>query len=197
MSQLNDITLVILAGGKAKRMGGQNKAFLEFEGKTFIERIHRNLYPLFQNTLIISNDKKDFNLPLSTVYPDIIENIGPLGGIHSALVHSVNPLIFVVSCDMPFADLAIAKKLIDKFHIEQPEICVPTINSFVEPLFAIYSKHLFSRIEQFVSSLNGKPVKSLLDKSCTSFLSLPDNAETKMCFTNINTTEDLNAIHSI
>ncbi len=194
MPQFPKTTLAILAGGKATRMGGQNKALLEIDGESFIKRIYRNLSPLFQNTIILSNTVKDFNIAKTIVYSDIIEDAGPLGGIHSALVHSIDPAVFIVSCDMPFADSTIVIKILDEFQIKQPEILVPVINSLYEPLFAIYSKHLATKIELIVSPSNGKPVKNLLDNSNTFFFNLPDNATTKKCFTNINSLEDLNTI---
>ncbi len=190
MAKFSDTTLAILAGGKATRMRGRNKALLEFQGETFINRIYRNLSPLFLNTVIISNDILDYNFSGAIVYPDKIQNIGPLGGIHSALVHSIDPAVFVVSCDMPFADSAIAKILIEEFVCKQPEILLPVINSFSEPLFAIYSKHLIEKIETLFSLSDGKPIKDLLKISNTLYFNLPESIATKKCFTNINSIED-------
>jgi molybdenum cofactor guanylyltransferase len=190
MAEFPNITLAILAGGKASRMGGRNKALLEIDGISFINRIHKSLSPSFESTIIISNEIKDYNIPNSLVFPDIIDNIGPLGGIHSALVNSSNPFVFVVSCDMPFADSSIAKILVDEFNSVQPDILIPTINSYNEPLFAIYSKKLVNQIESIVSSSNGKPITDLLKISKTIYFKLPDTLNTRRCFTNINTLDD-------
>jgi molybdopterin-guanine dinucleotide biosynthesis protein A len=194
MAKYSNITLAILAGGKASRMGGRNKALLEIEGETFISRIHRNLGPLFQHTIIISNDVKDFGIPEVIVYSDIIENTGPLGGIHSSLVNSFHPFVFIVSCDMPFVDAGIAKTLSEEFIGKQPDIIVPVINAYNEPLFAIYSKLLVDKIEAIVSPSNGRPIRDLLRIANTFFFDLPDNSVTKRCFTNINALDDLEKI---
>lgn len=196
MSNPSNITLAILAGGKASRMGGRSKALLEIDGESFIKRIHRNLSPLFQNTIIISNDIKDFGIPSAVVFPDIIENIGPLGGIHSALVNSKDPFVFIVSCDMPYADPAIAKALVEDFLKKQPDILVPVFNSFNEPLFAIYSKYLAPKIE-VVEKSNEKPIVHLLKNTNTLFLNLPSNSLTKRCFTNINSLDDYAGLSNV
>ena len=195
MPQFPNITLAILAGGKASRMGGRNKALLQIEGETFISRIYKNLSPLFQNTIIISNDVKDFDIPEAIVYPDIIENIGPLGGIHSALIYSLNPFVFVVSCDMPYVDPEIASALTEEFIKKYPDILIPVIDTFNEPLFAIYSKTLIAKIEFIASTSKGRPIKDLLNISSTNFFNLSSNPKTTRCFTNINSKDELDRIH--
>jgi len=191
MSQFPDITLAILAGGKASRMGGRDKALLEVEGETFISRIHKNLSLLFQNTIIISNNDTDYNIPRASTFPDIIENIGPLGGIHSALVNSSTPFVFIVSCDMPFVDPAIATTLAEEFMGKQPDIVIPEINGYIEPLFAIYSKTVTGKIESIASTSNGRPIRDLLKITNTIYFNLPENPLAKRCFTNINSFDDI------
>lgn len=185
------VTLAILAGGNATRMGGKNKAFIEIDGETFVKRIYRNLSPLFDSTIIISNDSSDFDIPGVSVFPDIYPNQGPLGGIHSALINSKNDYVFVVSCDMPFVDAEIAKALIEEFFRKKPEIIVPTINSYIEPLFAIYSKELTKKIESIVESTSSRSIRGLLQLSNTSYFEFPNTPIVKRCFTNINSLNDL------
>lgn len=194
MPKYSDITLAILAGGNARRMGGQNKALLEYDGETFIKRIHKNLSPLFQSTIIISNSDNDFNIANTIVFSDIIKGIGPLGGIHSALVNSKTPLVFIVSCDMPFADGSIAEMLIHKHQQLKPEILIPVINDYNEPLFAIYSKTLINSIKVLVSGSAGRPIKDLLINTNTLFIKLEESPKTKKCFKNINSIEDFQAL---
>ncbi len=189
-----NITLAILAGGKASRIGGRNKALLEIDGITFIQRIHQTLSPIFSNTIIISNEIADFGIDNIVVYPDIIKEIGPLGGIHSALINSIDPAIFVVSCDMPFVDSKIAVDMSTEFLKGQSEIIVPLIGTYKEPLFALYSKSLVEQIESMVSPTNGRPVTDLFLISKTNFYKIPENPITKKCFTNINSFDDLDEL---
>lgn len=191
MPYYNNITLAILAGGKATRMGGVNKALIEIEGKTFIQKIFESLSPLFTQTVIISNERFDFRLQNVQIFPDIITNMGPLGGIHSALVNSQTPYTFVVSCDMPFASVDIASQIVEQFLSKGTDILVPTIDSYHEPLFAVYSKHLVSKIEIILVKSAGKPIKDLFSMANTSYIEFANTTENRRCFANINSTADL------
>lgn len=188
------VTLAILAGGNATRMGGRNKALIEIDGETFIKRIYRNLSPLFDSTMIISNDLLEFSIPRASVFPDIYNNQGPLGGIHSALVNSKEPNVFIVSCDMPFADASVASKIVNAQNEGQYEIVVPEINGFLEPLFAIYSKSLTGAIEKILTESGGKSIRDLFPISKTGYVAFQDTPANARCFTNINTIRDLDSL---
>lgn len=192
MARFPTITLAILAGGKASRMGGGNKALLEINGQTFIERVHHELSPLFSRTIIIANDFSDYSIPNVLIYPDIIQNIGPMGGVHSALVNSIDPYLFITSCDMPFADSAIAELLSAEFLKVKPDILVPVLRGFNEPLFALYSKNLSVKIESIINEDKEHPMSDLFKVVGTTYYELPDCDSTKRCFTNINSLTDFN-----
>src|SRR3989338_5642445 len=105
------MTAIVLAGGKATRMGGRNKAFLKIGGKTIIENLLDKLNPIFGKILIIANVPAQFNQSLVTSYQntkiisDIIPEKGPLGGIYTGLMTSRAKFNFVIACDMPFIDI--------------------------------------------------------------------------------------------
>ena len=185
-------TLAILAGGKATRLGGINKALIEIEGETIISKIHRALGPICNEVIIISNQAQtDYRIPAKT-HPDIIENCGPLGGIHSAFHHSSNEIILVVSCDMPFISINIANQLIDAYIKNQPKVdaVIPTLNGFNEPLLAIYSKRLSTKISEILSDRKGHRITDLLDKCNTIKVEIEASPENIRSFTNINTFDD-------
>ncbi len=191
-------TLAILAGGKATRLGGINKALIEIEGETIISKIHRALGPICNEVIIISNQAQtDYRIPAKT-HPDIIENCGPLGGIHSALHHSSNEIILVVSCDMPFISINIANQLIDAYIKNQPKVdaVIPTLNGFNEPLLAIYSKQLSTKISEILSDRKGHRITDLLDSCNTVKVEIEASPENIRSFTNINTFDDYNTFNS-
>lgn len=191
-------TLAILAGGKATRLGGINKALIEIEGETIISRIHRVLSPICCEVIIISNQSQvDYRIP-ANIYPDIIENCGPLGGIHSALHHSSNQTVLVVSCDMPFISANIANQLLDAYIKNQPKVdaIIPTLNGFNEPLLAVYSKQLFTKISEILSDRKGHRITDLLDSCNTIKVDIEASPENIRSFTNINTFDDYNTFTS-
>ena len=56
----NKVTGVILSGGKNTRMGGRNKAFLEFNGERLINRTVRIFKALFEEVILVTNSPFDY-----------------------------------------------------------------------------------------------------------------------------------------
>ena len=136
----------ILAGGKSSRMGS-DKGLLNINGQPIIQMIIEQLQPAVYKIVIVSNnaDYEKFGLE---VIPDLIKDIGPAGGIHTALSHTHSEKIFVMSCDMP----NITTKSIE-YMIEQSshsQIALPLNHGKTEPLFGVYSKKCLLRWQQLI-----------------------------------------------
>ncbi|OGU18025.1 MAG: hypothetical protein A2X61_09395 [Ignavibacteria bacterium GWB2_35_12] len=145
----NDITGIILSGGKSTRMG-QDKSFLKFGNQTVIEHISQLMKSIFQDVIIITNEQYKYEFLGLKCYEDIIKSIGPLGGIHSGLTNTVNELNFIISCDIPF----ITKDVID-FIICQKEdrdIVVTSADGFIQQLCGLYRKKLIPEINKMITN---------------------------------------------
>ncbi len=184
-------TLAVLAGGKARRMQGANKALLKHNGVTFVEQIIESLSAQFGETIIISNDNEISKIMPCPIYKDIIRDKGPLGGIHSALTNALNPAVFIVSCDMPFVNTKVLDRINEQASIIDFEAVVPIYKDRTEPLFAFYS---VSTINRLMHILNGNrlSVKAFLEKINTKHVKLPATDEYGRYLTNINTIKDYN-----
>ncbi len=123
----------ILAGGKSSRMGS-DKGMLQLHDQALIEYVIQHLRPVFSNIFIVSENKnyEKYGLPL---VQDVVKNCGPAGGIDAALHHTHSASIFIISCDMPFADSASIEKLIS-LH-QDNEITLVKNESQIEPMFTI------------------------------------------------------------
>jgi molybdenum cofactor guanylyltransferase len=185
-----NITLAILAGGKASRMGGANKALLKWNGKTFVEIILESLCEVFPNAIIIANDQEPYNHLGIQLFPDIFLGKGPLGGIHAALTRSKTNLIFAVSCDMPFVDAEIANQIAVIALKSESLAFVPRIGIMLEPLFAVYSRTGLVTLTSLLKQSNNVPIRSYLNAIPTQYIDLPNTTQTQRCFTNINTLEE-------
>lgn len=128
---------VILAGGKSSRMKF-NKAFAEIGGKPAVQIIIDKFQAYFQEVIIISNEPElfaSFHLP---VYKDIYPYLGPVGGIHSALVHASYDKMFILGCDMPFMEMKLVEYMLAQ--LDNHDSVVPKIDSFLQPLAAAYNR---------------------------------------------------------
>jgi molybdopterin-guanine dinucleotide biosynthesis protein A len=138
------ITGIILSGGKSLRMG-QNKAFIKIEGVPIINRTSALFKELFQEVIIVTNEKELFkNLDLK-VYTDILPNKGALGGLYTGIYFSQFNYSFCVACDMPFINKSLVQYLAKK--IEGEDVIVPRTKDGLQPLHALYSKNCLHPIK--------------------------------------------------
>ncbi|HQO09530.1 MAG TPA: molybdenum cofactor guanylyltransferase [Clostridiales bacterium] len=196
MNKNINISCAILAGGKAKRMNGENKALLKIGEKSNLEKIIAFADKYFGETLIISNHPTHYNQYQNVkIFKDIITDIGPLGGIHSALKNAKGKAVFFFPCDMPFINTALVEEEIKEFINRGCEIIVPKIKDFYEPLHSIYSVSVAERFEQHIKTSTDLSVRSFFSKANVFFWELEDSEVNRKSFININTKHDLlNAI---
>ncbi len=185
-----NITIALLAGGKASRMGGTNKALLTHNGRTFVEIILSNLGEVFPKTIIIANEFEPYAQLGVPVFADIYREKGPVGGIHSALYNTNTEFIFAVSCDMPFVDAQIARQIASVATEGFSYAYVPKVAENPEPLFAVYSRNGLNSLTELLEHNNNVPIRTYLNIIPTQYIELPNTPETQKCFTNINTQSD-------
>lgn len=137
-----DVTGVLLAGGKSRRMG-QDKARLALNGRPLVDSALTLLERLFTQ-ILIAGDRPDLaraNRPaVADVYPG-----SALGGLHTGLRAAATDWIFVVPCDMPFPDIRIARRLLERRA--GADAVVPRTPDGYEPVFALYHKNCLPQME--------------------------------------------------
>ncbi|RIK62315.1 hypothetical protein DCC62_27085, partial [candidate division KSB1 bacterium] len=94
MSLIPNSAALILAGGNSSRLG-RAKAFLPWQGMTFIETLVTNLKDVCQEVLLVTTPQHDFaSLPVRIVH-DILPGKNSLGGLYAGLRQSNQPVNFV------------------------------------------------------------------------------------------------------
>jgi molybdopterin-guanine dinucleotide biosynthesis protein A len=189
----NNITGIILSGGRSLRMG-QNKAFIQIEGLPIIERISTLFKQVFREVIIVTNETELFQNLGSKIYTDIIPNKGALGGLYTGIYYSIFEYSFCVACDMPLINKSLVQFLIQ--NIRGEDVIVPHTKDGLQPLHALYSKNCLNAIKEtielgkykildFYSRVKVKIIEEedfiFLDPSKTSFI-------------NVNTPEELTSI---
>lgn len=181
------ITGIILAGGKSKRMG-VDKALLQLNEQTLLERAFNLLQPLCQ-TLLISSNNKNHSVLESEIIPDEIENCGPLGGIYSCLKESESEWNFVISVDSVFVEPEFVQFLIAE--IGEFDAVIPTHSKGKEPLISLYHKNSLIEIEKMIHSRDFK-MHNLLKTINTKFVDADKWVDKyPKLFHNLNRPEDL------
>ena len=140
-----ELTAFVLAGGKSTRMG-VDKAFLEFDGKTLLDRALHNLRRLTSEVMIVGERNKFAQF--GSVVEDVFHNRGPLGGIHAGLATSATDLNLMMAVDMPFMELGFLRYLLKHAEATDAVVVVPRVQGRLQPLCAIYRKFLQAAAER-------------------------------------------------
>jgi molybdenum cofactor guanylyltransferase len=136
-----EISAAILAGGRATRLGGADKASLVVGGARIVERQLAALAGLSDDVRIVSNDAARYADLDVRVVPDAIAGAGPLGGLYTALLDARHERVLVLACDLPFVPAALLERLAAESGTgEQVDAVVPRTRRGLEPLCAVYRK---------------------------------------------------------
>ena len=141
----------VLAGGESRRFG-QDKAHALLGGKPLVSRVFETLQTLFEDVLIVTNQPVRYEPFDVTVVSDIVQGAGSLGGLLTALVHAKAERCFVVACDMPFLNVAVIRRLLEKCR--DHDVVVPVLRDELQPLHAIYSKRCIGHIQEQIENGN-------------------------------------------
>jgi len=131
-----NFSAVILAGGKSSRMG-QDKAFLEMDGRPLLARqIELVRAGGAAEVFISGRDGVDYSAFGCRVLKDQLPYVGPLAGIERALSVAAYPLLLVLAVDLP----AMPPDLLLRLAARCTETCgvIPQVNGRAEPLAAFY-----------------------------------------------------------
>jgi len=142
---LNQITYLILAGGRGQRMQGADKGLMLWQNKPMIEHIIEHL-DAPKNKIIISANRniEAYQEYAATVIKDD-ENLsdetflGPLSGILSAMHISTTPYLLCVPCDSPSPPDALLNQLWQCLHSQQKTTAICHDGERLQTLFSLLS----------------------------------------------------------
>lgn len=183
MKPFQNIGAYVLAGGKSSRMG-QDKGLMLLLGKPLAGYVTDALKPCFEHIALVT-DNPAYGAFGYTVIPDEQKNLGPAGGIYTALRHSTFGHNLVVSCDMPFITPQLVQWLAEEAMQSDAEITLPKTEKGYEPLFAVYSQAVLPQLAQMLA---GGMVKLQHIVSCFNHKTLP--APPAPALENLNTLQN-------
>ncbi len=142
-----DIAGMVLAGGKSTRMK-RNKALLNVEGVSFVERIVETLEQRFSRICISANCPDEYAFLEYPIVPDVFEDSGPLAGIHAVMKSERTEYLFVVTCDIPFINTDVIDTIIDKRESDKILIADDGLRSHY--LVGLYPRIILEELEKFL-----------------------------------------------
>jgi molybdopterin-guanine dinucleotide biosynthesis protein A len=183
------VTGVILAGGRAIRMGGEDKGLVLLHDRPMIQWVLDRLSPQVSKILISANRNKAkyaaFGYP--TVADTAAEFQGPLAGIAAALAEADTPWLVSVPCDSPLIPLDLVERLHDRVVRGGAMAGAAHDGQRLQPVFTLVHRDLLTDL---VSYLQGgeRKIDRWLERH--SFRSV-DFTDRREMFLNVNTPVDL------
>jgi molybdopterin-guanine dinucleotide biosynthesis protein A len=155
----NDITGLILAGGRGSRMGGTDKGLQPLHGTPMAMHTMMRLTPQVGGLMINANRNlaayESFGVP---VYTDSVPDFaGPLAGMLAGLEQCATPWMVTAPCDSPFLPTNLVARLAQAIEAEGAELAIPVTldqdgRRQTQPVFCLMP---VSALESLVAYLSG------------------------------------------
>jgi molybdenum cofactor guanylyltransferase len=138
----------VLAGGRSSRMG-RDKALLPAGDRTLIEQVAARVFAAAGRVTLIGPPERYASLGYAVV-ADRVENLGPIGGLYTALSITEADWNLVVACDMPGVTTEFLRELLGAAESSTADCLVPKTARGLEPLCAVYHRRCLAAAEQAI-----------------------------------------------
>jgi molybdenum cofactor guanylyltransferase len=197
---------VVLAGGRATRMGGGDKPLKPLAGRPMLAHVIERLEP--QVSAIVLNANGDparfaeFGLP---VVPDSVEGFaGPLAGVLAGLrwAEEAAPdsrFLVSVAGDTPFFPRDLVARLVEAGSFEDRIVLAASADG-LHPVFGLWPLRLADALERFLTEGEARKILAFTDRHDRTealFDQLRAGGETVDPFFNVNTPEEAERAEAI
>jgi len=180
---------VILAGGRATRMGGNDKGLLPINSRPMILHISELLRPQVDRLLINANRNQSTYAALTgcpIIHDKVGDFAGPLAGMAAALAYTDMPYLIAVPCDSPFLAPDLVTRLYQGLQAQQADIAMATLGDKLQPVFVLLSRNLLESLTDFLES-GGRKIIHWYYQHKVAEVDFSDRPE---MFENINTPQE-------
>ena len=199
MISTKDITGLILAGGRAQRMGGVDKGLIPFHGKPLIESAITRLKPQVQS--IVINANRNITKYASYGYPVIMDETpdfsGPLAGFSVALKGCKTSYLLTSPCDSPLLPNNLAQLLMTEMERGNFQLVYASSKEvdgkvWAQPVFCLMRANLEDSLNQFLQKGDLK-----IDRWFKELRSSTVIFDDPQVFSNVNTPEELKKLEEV
>tara|TARA_B100000795_G_scaffold241790_1_gene204705 strand:- start:4227 stop:4832 length:606 start_codon:yes stop_codon:yes gene_type:complete len=195
----NNILPVVLAGGKSMRFGN-NKSQAQLKGKILIDYILSEIINDFREVIIVANDPiEHLSSDKITKIVDFKKNLGPLGGVFSAMKWVKDndkkyQWIVTFPSDTPFFKKKIMNSFLNKINEKESELFFMKSNEKRHNIFGLWSMDLIDQLEKDLET-GSRKVEKWANSIGVKTINMSFEKENP--FFNINTKEDLEKAENI
>jgi molybdopterin-guanine dinucleotide biosynthesis protein A len=195
-SKVGPIVGVILAGGRAARMGGGDKGLREIGGQTILARVIERVRPQVDALVLNANgDSARFSaLGLPVVSDPIPDFAGPLAGVlagldWAAVHHPQAHYVVTVPADGPFVPRNLVRHLAETLAMEDAELVTAASGAQTYPVVGLWPVKLRQALRDALTKEGVHKVDAWTRRFCRAVAAFP--AEPIDPFFNANTPEQL------
>lgn len=186
------ITGLVLAGGRGSRMGGLDKGLQQLHGKPLAQHVIARLAPQVGMLAINANRSQAryaaFGYP---VWPDLDDGfLGPLAGLQSGLRHCTTPWLATTACDAPLVPTDLVLRLAEAMLASGAQAAYAVTGHGQQrqphPVCALLDTSLAASLDRFLAAGERKMAR-WFDSLRLVQVDFPD----PQAFRNINTAQQL------
>lgn len=194
------ISAIILAGGRATRMGGMDKGLILLQQKPLIQHVIERLIPQADEIIINANRELPQYQALGyavlqdkAAEVEELENFaGPLAGMSLGLKHAKHDYLLTVPCDSPLLPPDLAQRLMASLIEYNADIAVVKSDGNTHPVFCLCRKSVNPSLNHYLQQ-GGRKVSAWQKSQKYIEVDFSDNVD---AFINLNTFEDLSDLES-
>jgi molybdopterin-guanine dinucleotide biosynthesis protein A len=201
-----DITGLILAGGRGTRMGGVDKGLQNFNGIPLALHTLMRLGPQVESVMVNANrNLSAYESFGASVWPDASADFaGPLSGFLVGLERAETPYVLTVPCDTPRLPLDLAERLAEALVREDADIAMAAAPETDEhgqtqirtqPVFCLMKIELSESLVKFTHS-GGRKIDAWTAQHKTVVVPFDSEGDDPLAFANVNTLTELQALEN-
>ncbi|MEK9803612.1 MAG: molybdenum cofactor guanylyltransferase MobA [Curvibacter sp.] len=206
MIPAQDITGLILAGGRGSRMGGVDKGLQNFNGMPLA--LHTLMRLQLQVGTVMINANRNLSAYESfgaEVWPDVLADYaGPLAGFLTGLERCETPYMVTVPCDTPRFPLDLVARLADALEREGAEIAMAAgperdeqgqVKVRTQPVFCLLKVELLESLTRFTQG-GGRKIDAWTVQQRTVVVPFDQPGDDPLAFANANTLAELKQLEN-
>lgn len=188
------VSAIILAGGKATRMGGVDKGLILFHQQPLITHVIQHIAPQVDEIAINAN--RNLGTYQALGYPVLTDGIldyaGPLAGIHAGFKWAKSEYLLTAPCDTPVIPDNLAKTLMSALQQSTADIAIAASNGKDYPVICLCRTCILQSLEAYLNQ-GGRKVSSWQQQLSHVYV---DFSGQRDVFANINSPEELAALEA-
>lgn len=200
MISKDDITGLILAGGRGSRMGGVDKGLQNFRGMPLALHALMRLGPQVGPVMVNANRNlsayESFGVE---VWPDVISDYaGPLAGFLTGLERCETDYLVTVPCDTPLFPTDLVGRLVEALLREDAEIAMAAAREEdgqvrTQPVFSLLRRDVMESLVAFTQG-GGRKIDAWTATHRTVVVPFDREGDDPMAFANANTLDELHKL---